>query len=106
MFQRQPLALFARLAALTLAALTAGGLAGALWWALDLFAHFRLQYVGAGAVLAALLVKLRHRRFAVLAGAVGGINVVPAAPRFTQPQAAGPRGGGGSLRSRARNVLG
>ena len=105
MFQRQPLALFARLAALTLAALTAGGFAGALWWALDLFAHFRLQYVVAGAVLAALLVKLRHRRFAVLAAAVAGINLVPVAPLFTQPKEAAPREGVGSLRIMALNVL-
>jgi endonuclease/exonuclease/phosphatase (EEP) superfamily protein YafD len=105
MFQRQPLALFARLGALTLAGLTAGGFAGALWWALDLLAHFRLQYVVAGAVLSALLVKLRHRGFALLAAVVAAINLVPVAPLFTQPKEAAPREGVGSLRIMALNVL-
>src|SRR5687768_12568548 len=105
MFQRQPLALIARLAVLILVAFTAGGFAGALWWALDLFSHFRLQYVATAAVLAALLVKLRDRRFALLAAAVAAINLVPVAPLFTQPNEAAPREEVGSLRIMALNVL-
>jgi endonuclease/exonuclease/phosphatase (EEP) superfamily protein YafD len=105
MFQRQPLALFARLGVLILAGITAGGFAGALWWALDLFAHFRFQYVVAAVMLAALLLTLRDRRFALLAAAVAAINLLPVASLFTRPAEAAPRGEAGSLRIMALNVL-
>ena len=105
MFQRQPLALIARLAVLILAALTAGGFAGALWWALDLFSHFRLQYVAAAALMAALLAWVRDRRFALVAAAVAAINLVPVARLFNEPAAAAPVATESSLRVLSLNVL-
>src|SRR5688572_1432917 len=105
MFQRQPLALIARLAVLILVAFTAGGFAGALWWALDLFSHFRLQYVAAAAVLAALLAWVRDRRFALLAAAVAAINLVPVAQLFIGTAAGAPVAAGASLRILSLNVL-
>ena len=105
MFQRKPLALIARLAVLILAVLTAGGFAGALWWALDLFSHFRLQYVATAALLAVAFLLMRDRRFALLATAVGAINMVPVAMLFGEPAATATVATGSSLRILSLNVL-
>ena len=105
MFQRQPLALIARLAVLTLVALTASGFAGALWWALDLFSHFRLQYVAAAALMAGLLAWVRDRRFALVAAAVAAINLVPVARLVNEPAAPAPVAAESSLRILSLNVL-
>ena len=67
---QRPAKLFTRfcLMALMFAAFaTVAGYAGRLWWPLDLFSHFRLQYVFAFALIALALLVVKRWRIAVVA---------------------------------------
>lgn len=55
---------------------TVAGLAGCLWWPLDLAAHFRVQYLMASTVLALLYLAGRRRREAAAALTLVAINGV------------------------------
>jgi endonuclease/exonuclease/phosphatase (EEP) superfamily protein YafD len=54
--------------------------AGRLWWALDLFAHFRPQYLALAWAGALLLWLARERRAALLLGACGAVNALVLLP--------------------------
>jgi endonuclease/exonuclease/phosphatase (EEP) superfamily protein YafD len=49
---------------------------------LELFSHFRLQYLAVALILSALLFALRNRRWAALMLVVAAINTVPVAPWY------------------------
>jgi endonuclease/exonuclease/phosphatase (EEP) superfamily protein YafD len=77
--------LIARLALSLLAAATLFGFAGALWWAFDLFSHFRAQYVVAALLLALLHGAIRQYRWVLPALALAAANAVPVVPIFLTP---------------------
>ena len=60
---------------------------------LELFSHFRLQYLGAALLLSILLFVLRSRRWAALMLVVAAINVVPVWPWFAAEARATPQAG-------------
>lgn len=60
---------------------------------LELFSHFRLQYLGAALLLAVLLFILRSRRWATLMLVVAIVNVVPVAPWYLASSEAASAGG-------------
>lgn len=60
---------------------------------LELFSHFRLQYLGAALLLAALLFVLRSRRWAALMLVVAVINVIPVWPWYAAEARATPHAG-------------
>lgn len=62
-------------------AATAAGFAGALWWGLDLLAHFRVQYLAAATACAIALALLR-RSWALVPAAVVAVNAAAVAPLF------------------------
>ena len=64
---------------------TLAGFAGPLWWALDLFAHFRPQYLVAAVLLAMLFALTRRPGWAAGAVALAVINAVPVASLYLQP---------------------
>ncbi len=85
MFFAALLRLLSRLAVLSLWVIvvaTAAGFAGLLWWGLDLFSHFRVQYLLAAAVLALLLWALGRRRSALMAVAVVVANLAALVPLY------------------------
>jgi len=49
---------------------------------LELFSHFRLQYLSVALILAVTFAMLRHRRLAVLMLVVTAINAIPVAPWY------------------------
>ncbi|RME06180.1 MAG: endonuclease/exonuclease/phosphatase family protein [Anaerolineae bacterium] len=74
----------ADLAALGLVALTIAGFAGKLWWILDLFSHFRVQYL-VGLLGMLLVFGWGKRRGASLVGAAALINLLLIAPLHLPP---------------------
>lgn len=62
-----------------LAAATLAGFAGEQWWVLDLFAHFRVQYLVVAGLLVILFLVLRARATAMVAALLLLINAVPVA---------------------------
>ncbi len=74
-----------------LALATIAGFLGALAWWLDLFAHFRVHYAVAAALLAVASLAVRRRGPAAAAAVLLGINVASIAPYLSAiPAAAGP----------------
>jgi len=57
-------------------------LANSLHRFLELFSHFRLQYLVVAFVIAAIFAALRHRRWAMLMLAVTVVNTIPVAPWY------------------------
>ncbi|MGH6902102.1 MAG: endonuclease/exonuclease/phosphatase family protein [Geminicoccaceae bacterium] len=62
------------LAAAGLVLATASALAARLWWAFDLFSHFRLQYALAALILLVAALTLRNHRIAVVLAAVALVH--------------------------------
>ena len=60
------LAFVSQAAVLAIAGATLAGFAATGWWPLELFSHFRLQYVGAALLLAIVLAALRQPRWVAL----------------------------------------
>lgn len=98
--------LTSRLLLCLLAAATLFGFAGSLWWAFDLFSHFRAQYVVAALLLALILIVLRDRRWALLAAALGAANLFPVVALFLLPAQAAPPSASHPLRLMSFNVFG
>jgi len=69
-------------AAFVTAVFSIATLAGHLHRYLELFSHFRLQYLAAAALLTVVLFALRSRRWAASMLAVAAINVVPVYPWY------------------------
>jgi len=63
-----------------LAFATAAGFLGGVWWALDLFVHFRPHLAAAGVVLAAAALLWRQRRIAAAAAVLAAVNLLPVLP--------------------------
>jgi endonuclease/exonuclease/phosphatase (EEP) superfamily protein YafD len=55
-------------------------LGGELWWLLELFSHFRLQYVALALLLLLVAIRGRRYRLALLLAATAGINLWPVWP--------------------------
>ena len=49
---------------------------------LELFSHFRLQYLSVALILAVIFAMLRHRRWAILMLVITVINTIPVAPWY------------------------
>jgi endonuclease/exonuclease/phosphatase (EEP) superfamily protein YafD len=93
-------------AAVALAAIASvAGFAGGLWWAFDLFAHFRPQYLIAGFLLAAFLAVARHMRWAAGALAIAAINAIPVVALYLQPAEAARPPAARALRLMSFNVF-
>src|SRR5688572_3472628 len=85
---------------------TASAALAATWWVLELFVHFRVQYVLAGIVLAMALWLFGRKRFAVLAAALAAINAAAVLPLLFTSAQAGTASTGGALHVVAVNVYG
>lgn len=72
-------AVLAGAAALTIVA-TVAALAGKAWWGLELFTHFRAQYLAAQVVLFVPLLAQRRLRWCFALGACALLNAVPLVP--------------------------
>lgn len=70
------------LAALGLAACTAAGFLGGLWWGADLLASFRMHYLVCLAVVAGLAAGLEHRRIAAVGCVAFAVNLAVVAPLY------------------------
>jgi endonuclease/exonuclease/phosphatase (EEP) superfamily protein YafD len=69
-------------------------LGASLWWVLELFAHFRVQYILLALVLAALAISLQKPRVALFLGVTAALNawpVLPYLPNRSQPPQSGYR---------------
>jgi len=106
MLDPRRVAFLARLALVLLVAATLFGFAGAMWWAFDLFSHFRVQYVVAALLLALVLSVLCRDRWVLLAVALGAANLLPVVPLFLHPPEAVPEKSGHRLRLMSFNVFG
>src|SRR5262245_25998141 len=82
---------------------TLAGFAGGLWWAFDLFAHFRPQYLFAALVLTVLFALTRRPGWAAGALTVAVINAVPVVSLYL-PRAE-PTAGPAPLRLMSFNVF-
>ena len=94
-----------RAALVLAAAATVFGFAGGLWWAFDLFAHFRPQYLAAALLLAAVFGVGRQPRSLALALAVAAANTVPIVPLYLPSAQADHPVAGGSLKLMSFNVF-
>ena len=68
--------------AFALSCLTVAGYLGAIWWGFDLVSHFRVQYIALLVPVLALLVGVRWRRTAALAGLALVANLAPVVPLY------------------------
>lgn len=68
--------------AFALSCLTLAGFLGAIWWGFDLVSHFRVQYIALLVPVLALLVGVRWRRTAALAGVVLVANLALVVPLY------------------------
>jgi endonuclease/exonuclease/phosphatase (EEP) superfamily protein YafD len=109
MFARPPLdQQFVRIGQVAIAltaSATLAGFAGALWWAFDLFAHFRPQYTLAAVVLAVLFALTRRPGWAAGALAVAVINGVPVVSLYLPPAQAADSAPAAPLRVMSFNVF-
>lgn len=93
-------------AAVALAAIASvAGFAGGLWWAFDLLAHFRPQYLIAGLLLGAFLAVARRMRWAAGALAIAAINATPVVSLYLQPAEAARPPAAAVLRLMSFNVF-
>ncbi|MCI0434762.1 MAG: endonuclease/exonuclease/phosphatase family protein [Gemmatimonadetes bacterium] len=106
LFHERRAASLGRIALGLLAAATVFGFAGGLWWAFDLFAHFRPQYVVAGLLLALMLALLRQARWAAAGLAIAAVNALPIVPLYLQSAEAARPASGGALRVMSFNIFG
>jgi endonuclease/exonuclease/phosphatase (EEP) superfamily protein YafD len=74
---------------LVVAAMTFAGLAGGVWWPLDLAVHFQAQYALALALCVVGLLAVGYRRAAALLAVPLAINLVLIAPLYVAPQGTG-----------------
>ena len=85
--------------AVALAAIASlAGFAGGLWWAVDLFAHFRPQYLIAGVLLAAFLAVAGRVRWAVAALVIAALNAIPVVSLYLETSDAARPATGQALR--------
>lgn len=94
-----------RVALVLAAAASVFGFAGSLWWAFDLFAHFRPQYLIAALLLAVFFAFARLPLWAAAALAVAAANTVPIVPLYLQSARAGPPAAASPLRLMSFNVF-
>lgn len=66
-------------------AVSLAGFLGQWWWVFDLASHFRVQYVVVLLLTCAILVSLRHRGFAAVAGAFAILNLSLIATMYLPP---------------------
>jgi len=90
-------------AGLVVCVATVVGFLGRVHWFLDLFSHFRVQYLLTLAVLAVLLLSLRARKSALLLGMFAAINLALVAPLYWGGQTA-KAGSGSVLRAMVLNI--
>lgn len=105
MLDRRRVTDLGRLAVLVVGGASALGFAGGLWWAFDLFCHFRAQYLAASILLALVFAAARATRWAFAALALAALNLAPILPLFLQPAEAAPHAAEGTLRLLSFNVF-
>ena len=95
---------FVELAALGAGFGTLAGFLGRFWWVLDLFSHFRWQYLWVLAGSAVIFLMLRRRWWFAVCALGCAVNVALIAPLYA-PARTSPRLGGGGLDLLHLNVL-